>query len=268
MFGETSEKLFGPDKPRVNLLDPRKWSNTGRKEDVVDVNAGNKANTLGSSTGALCERLGNHGCSYEHRASHDVASNKRDSSTDFIEEKDTDDLADDTHRIVDTVDKKGVFLEADFCVDSSGVVLDSADTGHLNRKLQNNTVKDLSEICLVLEDLRSISQARQVERWTNQSPTTIHGSFLLYFGQHLLVLSLNELVVDVASRVESSERLESVFRSAFDHEPSELSVWIIYGLSIQHTLAIPGTRKSRRREEERGTFAKRAKCISNAWSSR
>jgi hypothetical protein len=148
-------QTFWSAKPRENSLDPRKRPNTGWKEDVVDVNAGNKANTLGSSTGTFRKGFCHNRSSNEHGASHDVASNKRDSSTDFIEEKDTDDLTNDTHRIVDTVDEKGVLLEADFCVYSTGVVLDGADTCHLNRELEDDTVEDLSEIRLVLEDLRS-----------------------------------------------------------------------------------------------------------------
>ena len=61
--------------------------------------------------------------------------------------------------------------------------------------------------------------------WTYKGPATFHGCLLLYLGEHLLVFSLNELVVDVASRVKSGERLEGIFGSAFDHEPSETSDW-------------------------------------------
>lgn len=90
----------------------------------------------------------------KHGASDDITSNKRDSPTDFVQEKDTEDLTDDTHGVVDTVDQEGAVFEADFGVDSACVVLDSADTCHLNRELKDDTVKDLSEIRLVLEDLR------------------------------------------------------------------------------------------------------------------
>ena len=104
--GKTSEKL--------NSLHPRKWTNTRRKEDVVDIDAGDKTDTLGSGPSPLVKGLRDHGRTHEHRASDDITSNKRDSPTDFVQEKDTENLADDTHGVVDTVDQEGAVFEADF----------------------------------------------------------------------------------------------------------------------------------------------------------
>jgi hypothetical protein len=54
---------------------------------------------------------------------------------------------------------------------------------------------------------------------TNKSPSPFHSSFFLNLGEHLLVFPLNELVVDVASCMETGERLQGILVSAFDHEP-------------------------------------------------
>ena len=67
-----------------------------------------------------------------------------------------------------------------------------------------------------------------------------------------MVLALDELVIDVASRVKSSERLEGIFGSAFDHEPSKTSAWKQRATScasvkhISYAVDIPG----RLREQE------------------
>lgn len=58
----------------------------------------------------------------EHGSSDDVSSYKRDSTTDSVEEQDTDDLTNDTHGVIDTVDEEGVIGKADRSVDGAECV--------------------------------------------------------------------------------------------------------------------------------------------------
>jgi hypothetical protein len=138
----------------VNLLNPGKGSNTHGEEQVIDVDAGDEPDALGPSAGAIFERFCHDSRTDKHRASDDVPTDQGNPSADFVKEKDTHDLTDNSNRIVDTVYQEGAVLEAHRCIDICRVVLDGRNTGHLNRELQNDTVEDLSKIGFVLEDLR------------------------------------------------------------------------------------------------------------------
>ena len=109
--------------------------------------------SLGTVNPAIgCELLGHGGSDDECDAGTNVAEDQRRSSSDAVEENDAKELTDKTSDGVDGVDQKSIFGESDAGVDIVGVVLDSRDTGHLNRELQNNTVEDLSQIDAVAED--------------------------------------------------------------------------------------------------------------------
>jgi hypothetical protein len=88
----------------VNLLNPGKGSNAHGKEQVIDVDTGDEPDALGSSAGAIFERFCHDSRTDKHRASDDVPTNQGNPSADFVKEKDTHDLTDNSNRIVDTVD--------------------------------------------------------------------------------------------------------------------------------------------------------------------
>jgi hypothetical protein len=155
-------------------LDPGKRTDTGGKEDVIDVNAGNESDTLRPGSSALFEGFRTHCGSNEHTASDNVPADQGDPSTDFIEEEYTADLADNSHRVIDTVDQEGAILEADSGIDVSGVILDGRDTSHLDRKLQDDTVENLSKIGLVLEDLGALAYNTIWSMRTHKTPSAIH----------------------------------------------------------------------------------------------
>jgi len=103
--------------------------------------------------------------------------------------------------------------------------------------LEDDTVEDLSKIGLVLKDLikRQPEEGRMMT--TYKTPSTFHRSLFADFGEHLLVFSLYELIVYVASRMQPSEILEGIFMSAFDHEPSGRS---FSGHSVLFWARVPG----------------------------
>lgn len=123
----------------MDSLDPSQGTDTGRESDVVNVDTSDESDTLGSSTSidlraerpsldgqreieATIRQTNDVGCTNEHAPSDDVSANQGDSSSDLVEEEDTQDLTDNTHGIVDTVDQKRRVLETDTRVNLSFTV--------------------------------------------------------------------------------------------------------------------------------------------------
>jgi len=88
----------------MDLLNPGKGSNAHGKEEVVDVDTGDEPDALGSGAGALLERFRHNSSANEHRASNYVSTDQGYPSADFVEEKDTHDLTENSHCVVDAVD--------------------------------------------------------------------------------------------------------------------------------------------------------------------
>ena len=148
-FGQTQNS--GSEKG--SSLDPRKRTNTSGEEDVVDVNTGHESDTLGSSAVSLLELLSNIGSPDEHRASDDIPADQGDSTTNFVEEKNTSNLTHNSHGVIDTVDQQGAILETHSLIDCGRVVLDCRNASHLDTELEDDTIEDLSKIGFVLENL-------------------------------------------------------------------------------------------------------------------